>query len=213
MPIIKRSAPLIEEGIYVTQARGVSTSWSKPKPDPDGSKGQSHQVFHISLFLPDGRSVKTNAHVTPKTGFVFESLARSGELNLPDGEFIITTDDLERRRLYINLRHEEFNNQKVAKVSFVTQRWAEQQNPSIVGITFNNEAPRPVDLKPASSPSSPQQEPPPAEPPSAPAIPKPPVQPGEIGHASVNLGDLETLSDEDFAQTIEQAKEQRRKKE
>ena len=79
MPIIKRSAPLIEEGIYVVQARGVSTSWSKRKPDPEGSKEQkSHQVFHIPLFLPDGRSVKTNAHVTPKTGFVFENLAKSG---------------------------------------------------------------------------------------------------------------------------------------
>jgi hypothetical protein len=127
MPIIKRSAPLIEEGIYVTQAKGVSTSWSKPKPNPDGSKGQSHQVFHIPLFLPDGRSIKTNAHVTEKTGFVFENIAKSGELRLPDGEFVITTDDLEHRRFFIHVMHDQFNNQKVARVSFVTQTWAEQQ--------------------------------------------------------------------------------------
>ena len=73
------------------------------------------------MFLPDGRSVKTNAHVTEKTGFVFEKIAKSGELNLPEGPFVVTTDDLERRRFYIHLTHEEYNNQKVAKVSFVTQ--------------------------------------------------------------------------------------------
>ena len=136
MPTIKRSNPLIEEGIHVTQARGVSTSWTKPKSNSDGSQKPPHQVFHLPLFFPDGRSVKTNAHVTDNTGFVFENLAKSGEMGLPDGEFTLTTDDLERRRFYINLKHDEFNNQKVAKVSFLTQAWAEQQNPSIAGITF-----------------------------------------------------------------------------
>jgi hypothetical protein len=136
MPVIKRSAPLLEPSIYCVQARGVSTSWTKPKPNSHGSQNSSHQVFHIPLFLPDGRSVKANAHVTDKTGFIFENLAKSGELHLPDGPFVVTTDDLERRRFYINLTHEKYNNQKVAKVSFVTQAWAEQQNPSIAGITF-----------------------------------------------------------------------------
>ena len=82
---------------------------------------------------------------------MFEGIARSGELNLPEGEFVITTDDLERRRFFIHVVHDQFNNQKVAKVSFVTQAWAEQQNPSIAGITFAHEAPRPALTRIASN--------------------------------------------------------------
>ena len=82
---------------------------------------------------------------------MFEGIAHSGELNLPEGEFVITTDDLERRRFFIHVVHDQFNNQKVAKVSFVTQAWAKQQNPSIAGITFTHEAPRPASTRIASN--------------------------------------------------------------
>ena len=35
-------------------------------------------MFHIPLFFPDGKSVKTNAHVTEAAGFVFENIAKRG---------------------------------------------------------------------------------------------------------------------------------------
>ena len=132
---------------------------------------------------------------------------------MPDSEFIITTDDLERRRFFINLRHEEYNNQKVAKVSFVTQAWAEQQNPSIAGITFAHEAPRPVDLKPASSPSPPPQQEPLPEASGTAQAPKPSPQP-PAATAKPNPKEApETLSDEEFAEAIEYAKKLKQQKE
>jgi hypothetical protein len=154
-------------------------------------------------------------YVTDNTGWAFENISKSGDLTLPDGEFTITTDDLERRRFYINLTHGEFNNQKVAKVSFVTQGWAEQQNPSIVGITFPNEAPRPVELKPATSPT-PLSQPPPGA--SGLTAPKPPTSPQPLvsdaakiasNPMKASIEELESFSEKEFKEALEYAKKLR----
>ena len=205
MPTIRRSAPLTPEGEYVGQATGVSQAWSKPKINPDGSKSESYQMFKIPLRIPGGQFVTTFARVTENTGWVFEQICKSGELILPDGaEFVITADDLERRRFYFGVRHKEYNGTKIADIRFHTKTYACEVNPSLENVTFPNEAPRGVTLRSAASPASPPPE-------ASTRISEPSIKPSGTG--SSPIGDLETLSDDDFAQAIEHAKELRRKKE
>jgi hypothetical protein len=104
---------------------------------------------------------------------------------------------------------------KLAKVSFVAQGWAEQQNPSIVGITFPNEAPRPVELKPATSPTPPSQPPPEAlgsTAPKPPTAPQPPISDAAkitSNPMKASIEESESLSEEEFKEALEYAKKLR----
>ena len=200
MPIIKRQAPFLPEGEYVGQARNVGLEWSKPKPLPNGTKSESVQMFRIPLHLPDGKSITTFARVTEQTGFVFEAILKSGELIPQEGEeFVLTPDDLEGRRFYFGVKHEQWNGATIANVRFHTKTFACQVNPALEGITFPNEAPRGISLR-AAKPQAPVSEPPPE---ASSMAPKEPVSPQTP--ASANTG-LEDLSEEDYRSALEYAR-------
>jgi hypothetical protein len=130
MPTIKRQSPLIPEGEYCGQARKVSLEWSKPKPLPNGGKSESVQMFRIPLHLPDGKSITKFAPVTPDTGWVFESIIKSGELVAPESEeFVLTPDDLEGRRFYFGVKHEPWHGATLTNVRFRSKTYACQLNP------------------------------------------------------------------------------------
>jgi hypothetical protein len=161
MPTIKKQAPLLAEGEYCGQARRVTMEWSKPKVNPDGSKTEPYPIFRIPLHIPGGQTISTFARVLPSTGWIFEQLAKSGELLVPDGEeFVIQPDDLENRRFYFGVVHTEYSGQKRAEVKFHTQTYAEQVNPSLTGVSFPREAPRGIQLRAAAAPSTSQELPP-----------------------------------------------------
>jgi hypothetical protein len=207
MPVIRKTAPLLPEGEYVGQARKVSLEWSKPKPLPNGKKSESVQMFKIPLHLPDGKSITSFARVTPDTGWVFESIVKSGELVAPESEgYVLTPDDLEGRRFYFGVKHEQWNGATLANVRFHSKTYACQLNPALEGVTFPNEAPRGAPLR-AANPSVPSNEQPPEAGSTAPQDPQPPPRP-----AGESKG-LDDLSDEEFQQAMEYAKERRSKKE
>jgi hypothetical protein len=206
MPTIRKIAPLLPEGEYAAQALKVGLEWSKPKPLPNGGKSESVQMFRIPLRLPDGRMITKFVRVTEQTGWVFESILKSGELVAPEGEeFVLTPDDLEGRRFYFGVKHEQWNGATVANVRFHSKTYACQLNPALEGVTFPNEAPRGVPLR-AATPSIPSKEQPPEAGSTAPQDPLPPPRP-----AGESKG-LDDLSEEEFQQAIDYAKQLRAKK-
>jgi hypothetical protein len=119
MPTIKKQAPLLPEGEYCGQAKKVTMEWSKPKPQADGTKSESVQIFRIPLHIPGGQIITTFARVMDSTGWVFEQICKSGDLILPEGEeFVITADDLENRRFYFGVQHTTHNGTPTANVKF-----------------------------------------------------------------------------------------------
>jgi hypothetical protein len=207
MPVIKRTAPLLPEGEYVGQAIGVSQVWSKPKTNADGSTSKPYQMFKIPLKIPGGQSITTFARVLPSTGWIFEQIAKSGDLIVPEGEeFIVTTDDLERRKLYFGVRHTDYNGQKLANVNFHTKVYACQVNPSLENVSFPNEAPRGVHLRSASQP------PPEAAGPVAPKEPAPVRPSAPVEATELPTEGLETLTDAEFPEALAYAKKRREKK-
>ena len=200
MPVIKKTAPLLPEGEYVGQARKVSLEWSKPKPLPNGKKSESVQMFKIPLHLPDGKSITAFARVTEDTGWVFETI-----IVAPEGEeFVLTPDDLEGRRFYFGVKHEQWNGATLANVRFHTKTWACQINPALEGVSFPNEAPRGVSLR-AAKPSVPANEPPPEAGSTAAKDPPPPQPPAS------ETRKLDDLSDEEFREALAHINELRAK--
>jgi hypothetical protein len=179
-------------------------------------KQNPYQMFKIPLRIPGGQIITTFARVTPNTGWVFEQICKSGDLVIPEGEeYVITTDDLERRRFYFNVKHVDFNGQKMANVHFHTKIYACQINPSLENVSFSNEAPRGVTLRSAQS-SSPPTEPPPEI--SGSTAPKPPLSPQPSASEAAKIPtspmrapieELETLSEEEFKEALEYAKKLR----
>ena len=177
MPTIKKQAPLLPEGEYCGQAKKVTMEWSKPKPQADGTKSESVQIFRIPLHIPGGQIITTFARVMDSTGWVFEQICKSGDLILPEGEeFVITADDLENRRFYFGVQHTTYKGTTVANVKFHTKTYACEVNPALENVSFPNEAPRGITLRSAKPPVNPEQPPPGASPVSKqPAPTQPPV--------------------------------------
>jgi hypothetical protein len=147
----------------------------KPKTNADGSKSEPYQMFRIPLRIPGGQTITTFARVTENTGWVFEQICKSGDLIIPEGEeFVITADDLERRKFYFGVKHVDYNGQKIANVYFHTKTYACQLNPTLENVSFPNEAPRGVTLR-SANPSTPPTDPPPEA--SGSTAPKPPPSP------------------------------------
>ncbi len=209
MPIIKRTTSLLPESEYVAQARQVQMEWSKPRTLPDGTKTESHPVFKIPLHLPDGRQIVTRVHVTENTGGILEQVCKSGELLVPEGEFVLTSDDLERRRFYFGIVHRDYNGQRVADVKFHSPAYSVQVNPSLEHVSFLNEAERGTILKSAGSPN-PQTEPPP-EVSGVAQAPQPPVQPPVAGASKTSIEELESLSPEEVRSALDYARKLRKK--
>ena len=163
-------------------------------------------MFKIPLKIPGGQTITTFARVLPSTGWVFEQIAKSGDLVVPEGEeFIITTDDLERRKLYFGVKHTDYNGQKLANVNFHTKVYACQVNPSLENVSFPNEAPRGVHLKSATQP--------PPEAAGGVAQKEPaPTQPSPPEATELPAEGLETLTDAEFAEALAYAKKLREKK-
>ena len=160
MPTIKRQAPLLPEGEYCGQARKVTMEWSKPKPQADGTKSESVQIFRIPLHIPGGQIITTFARVMDSTGWVFEQICKSGDLILPEGEeFVITADDLENRRFYFGVQHTTYKGMPVANVKFHTKTYACEVNPALENVSFPNEAPRGITMRSAKPLVNPEQPP------------------------------------------------------
>jgi hypothetical protein len=211
MPIIKRQAPLLEEGEYAGQARKVSQEYTKPKVNADGSKSEPIAIFRIPLYTHNGKQITTFARVTASTGWVFEQMCKSGNMTLPDGEeFTITCDDLENRVFYFAVEHNKLvDGRTVANVKFHTKTYAVGQNPQLATVTFANAAP-PITLRPAPSSAPPPE----AEsgqtakataPPSAPA-------PGAAKAMPTDDPDLSGMTEEEFREALEYAKSLRKTK-
>jgi hypothetical protein len=213
MPVIKRQAPLLEEGEYAGQARKVTQEYTKPKINADGSKSEPICIFRIPLHTHNGKQITTFARVMESTGWVFEQMCKSGNMTPPDGEgFVITTDDLELRVFYFGAEHNKLSDGRiVANVKFHTRTYAVQQNPELANVTFPNAAP-PINLRPAPS----TQPPAPPEDLSGQAAKSspPPISPapGETKPIPAD-DDLQGISEAEFQEALEYAKRLRREKE
>jgi hypothetical protein len=136
---------------------------------------------------------------------------KPGGLEIPDGEFVLVTDDFENRVFHFSVSHEEFNGIKRAAVRFHAESYALQINPGLQNVSFPNEAPRGIILRSAQS-STPSKEPPPEA--SGSTAPKPPPSPqppaSDAAKITSNpMEELETLSEEEFKEALEYAKKLR----
>jgi hypothetical protein len=214
MPIIKPGPGLPSEGPGVGQARQVTMEWSKSRSLPDGTKTESHPVFKLPLHLHDGRQIIARVHVTKNTGDIIIGVCHSGGLEVPKGEFILQPDDLESRKFYIQIMHEEYNGAKVAKVRFNAPLYIIGLNPALESVTFPNEAPRGVTLKSVGTPSVPpsSEEPPPqasTTAPKEPTLPQPSISAAAKLPSDQMKASIEELSEAEFQQALEHAKKLR----
>jgi hypothetical protein len=190
----------------------MSCVWVQPKA---GSKiKEPYQAFKGTLQLYTGEKVPVSVPLLEQTAFMIRNLCRSAELIIPEdgSEFILTGDDLENCRVFVGIKHEDYNGRTVARVAFHTETYAIQVDPSLEKITFPGEAPRGVKLKAVTPSSEEAPKDPPADPPATPAIPKVPTQPAGSDSTPLDLNDLGTISDEEFEEAIRNAREQRAKK-
>ena len=186
--------------------------WSKPKPQADGTKSESVQIFRIPLHIPGGQIITTFARVMDSTGWVFEQICKSGDLILPEGEeFVITADDLENRRFYFGVQHITHNGTTVANVRFHTKTYACEVNPALENVSFPNEAPRGITLRAAKPPVNSEQPALDASAASLVAKQPAPTQPPVVSAAKAE--ELESLSDAEFQEALDYAKKLRAKKE
>src|SRR5260221_5994292 len=207
MPVIKRTAPLLPEGEYCGQARKVNMEWSKPKRNPDGTMTVSVPVFRIPLHTHDGRGITTFARAMDSTGWIWEQMAKSGDMEFPEGgEFVVNVDDLENRVFYFGVNHQTYNGAPIANVRFHAKSYAIQQNPALASVSFPNTAPPIVLRKPPGSGE------PPAAPAPAPAtnIPPAPTSP-PVGQAhkessSSPAAGFEGVTEGDLAELMEELK-------
>jgi hypothetical protein len=219
MPTIKlHQQPLLPQAEYCGQARKVTQEWSKPKPKPDGTLPESHMIFRVPLWLPDGRSVTTLLRVMDNTGWVWGQACKSGEM-IPQGEEVqFTPDDFENRVFYFGIEHREYNGIPRAEVKFHAKAYAIQVNPALEGVSFPNAAPRPIYLKsavsagPESSPQPPREPlaapSPPANsnpPPPLPSSPPPPASEAKEQPAGGN-GVPEGITEDEFREALAYAK-------
>jgi hypothetical protein len=213
MPVIKRQAPLLEEGEYAGQARKVTQEYTKPKINADGTKSEPIAIFRIPLHTHNGKQITTFARVMESTGWVFEQMCKSGNMTPPDGaEFTISCDDLENRVFYFAVEHNKLaDGRTVANVKFHTKTYAIQQNPQLAAVTFPNAAPS-ITLRPA--PSSAPPAPPEAESGEAAKVTPPPTAPapGEAKPMSADDPDLSGMTEEEFREALEYAKSLRKAK-
>ena len=196
----KSTAVLVPEGFYVAQARGVTQVQKTTR------KQEQCMVFVIPLFLPDGRKVIAYVYLLEQTAFAVRNLCKSGNITIPpiDGRAVITTDDLERRRFYIQVTHFELpDGRKVHNVKFNAPSWVLQQAPELAGVSFPNEAP-PITLRVVpDDPGSAGQAT------AAPPSPSPSPETSSGGSASP---EPDGLTDEELHEAIELARQLRAKK-
>jgi hypothetical protein len=132
MPVVKRSAPLIEEGEYCGQIRRVKQDYVK-------TTGTT--IFRVPLHLPDGRSIQTVVRFQDNTLFVIEHLVKSTGLLLPEdgSDYQLTPDDLENLVAYFSVQHAKLDDGRVvANVRFHAKNYALQQNPDLASVRFPN---------------------------------------------------------------------------
>jgi hypothetical protein len=211
MPTIKlrQQQPLPPEGEHIGQARKVISSWSKPKPRPDGTTPESVQVFEVPLHLPSGKIVKAFLRVQDSCGWIWEQACKSGEM-IPEGEEVrFTPDDFENRVFYFGIEHREYMGVTRADVKFHAKAYALQSNPALADVKFPNEAPKPIYLKAVSDSS-----PPPAAPSAsaAPVTPPPPAPPVSEANGIPMTDPMEGISEDEFRQALEAARKLRKDK-
>jgi len=204
MPVIKRQQPPLPPGMYCGIAKQVSVAWQKlkqPKVNADGTTIGSVQVFTIPLHISGGQKLNATLRVMEATAWIFEQLAKSGELlPPPEGQdYLLQTDDIENRRFFFEVIHDTFNGAIVTNVRFHAPNYAIQVNPSLEGIMFEGEAPRGVPLRSATPSSTP-----PAEAPAPTPQHSTPAQPP--------VSDAETISEEESQQALEYVKKLRQQR-
>jgi hypothetical protein len=132
MPVVKRSAPLIEEGEHCGQIRRVKQ---------DYVKATGTTIFRVPLHLPDGRSIQTVIRFQDNTLFVIDQLVKSTGLLLPEdgSDYQLTPDDLENLVAYFSVQHTKLDDGRVvANVRFHARNYALQQNPDLANVRFPN---------------------------------------------------------------------------
>jgi hypothetical protein len=143
MPVIKRSAPraLPPAGPAKCQILEVASGRSSKKQIP---------YFELTLKdLASGATFKESLYLSESCAWKIEAACRSAGLSLPDGEYRLVTDDLERRVVYGPIVHKrlEMSGKMVAELkSFWSQAHAEKQNPALAEIADPDDMPEPMTL-------------------------------------------------------------------
>ena len=92
---------------------------------------------------------KESLYLSESCAWKVEAACRSAGLSLPDGEYRLVTDDLERRVVYGPIVHKTLpqSGKKVAELrSFWSQSHAIKQNPALAEIADPEDTPEPMTL-------------------------------------------------------------------
>ncbi len=143
MPILRRSAPkaLPPVGPAKLQILEVASGRSSKKQIP---------FFELTLKdLASGLTFKESLYLSESCAWKVEAACRSAGISLPEGEYRLVTDDLERRVVYGPIVHKilPMSGKKVAELkSFWSQAHAEKQNPALADIADPDDTPEPMTL-------------------------------------------------------------------
>jgi hypothetical protein len=182
--------PPIPEGEYAGTLTNVNSGFTQ----------QTNEArFTYNIKMKDGRVIRDTLYFRETVNWRIENLAKSANLILPENHeetgFILTPDDLEGRVVYFGVKHNHGENGRVFQnVNFHTLAFAIQQNSALAGM-YPPQAP--LHLRAASPDESPLQ----SDGTTAPLSSPPP--------APVAEADDDTLTPEEFAQALEQARRKR----
>jgi hypothetical protein len=203
MPVVHiNRTPPIPEGEYAGILTKVSSGYTQKTND---------LRFTYDIKMKDGRVIKDALYFGEKVTWRIEQLAKSANLILPENYqetgFVLTPDDLEGRVIYFGVKYNPGENGRVYQnVNFHAVSYALQQNPALAGM-YPPQEPRhlraasPEDRPPESGGTTAAVSPPP----TTPAAPASSAGPG------VAEAEDDTLSPEEYAQALEQARKNRAK--
>jgi hypothetical protein len=201
MPVVRINVtPPTPEGEYAGVLTKVSSGYTQKT---------NELRFTYDIKMKDGRVIKDALYFGEKVGWRIVQLAKSADLVLPENYetlgIIITTDDLEGRTVYFGVKHNPGENGRMfTNINYHAMSYAIQQNPTLAGM-YPPQTPRhlraapPEDLPPESGGTT------------APVSPPPPVTPVPAAKPGVVEAEEDTLTPEEFAQALEQAKKNRSK--
>jgi hypothetical protein len=194
MPTVNISrTPPTPEGEYCGIVEKVASTFTKA--------GAPRFTFNIRM--KDGKVLKDNLYFEENVIWRIDQLCKSANLVPPENgaPFSLTPDDLEGRGVYFGVKHNPGENGRMYQnINYHALSYALQQNPALAGV-LPIQAPRSLREAP---PENPPPEPPQNPPPPTASAPPPPVSPA--GGVGVMEAEDDTLSPEEYAQALEQAK-------
>jgi hypothetical protein len=185
-------APKIEEGEYAGVLSKVSSGFTQKT---------NELRFTYDIKMKDGRTIKDALYFNEKVSWRIEQLCKSANLIMPEnGDFVLTTDDLENRVVHFSVKHNPGENGRVYQnINFHTLSYAIQQNPALAGA-YPPQAP--IQLR-AAPPEEPQPEN------GGTATPPSPAPSASVNGPGVEEAEDAALSPQEFAEALEQAKKNR----